>query len=81
MRKIFTQIEEFRTEPTIPLHDKIEEEFPKDFRQSTLVCPVPLQEQPPDYSHPQGYTEDDWNTAKVLNLKRFKEAVFSYAMN
>ena len=43
LRKIFTQTEEFRAEPTTPWHVETEEERPKVIRKPTLIYLVTIQ--------------------------------------
>lgn len=52
-KNIHKPTEEFGAEPTVPLQYVTEEKEPNVFRISTLICPVTIQEWPPDDIHPQ----------------------------
>lgn len=53
-RDIQIQTEEFKGEPTLPLHYEVKEELSKVIKKSALIYPVTIQEQPPNDKCPQG---------------------------
>lgn len=59
--KKYSDTEEFREELATPLHYEAQGEQSKIFKISTLIYPVPIQEQPPDDRHLQGYVEANFN--------------------
>lgn len=81
IRKILRHTEEFRAEPTTPLHYNAEEEQPTVVRTPTLIYPVTTQKQAPGDRHTQDYAELHWSPVEMLDLKRFKKAVISNGMN
>lgn len=76
-RDIDTKTEEFKGEPTSPLYWK----QPKLSKKPIFIYLVTLQEQLPSNRYPQGYVRADWIPVKMLDLRRFKEAIGSSGMH
>lgn len=79
-KHIHTETEEFKAEPTTPLHNETEEEQPKIIRKQTLTHPTTIKEWPPDVSQPQTYAQLNRVPVEMLDLDRFMEAAFLFGM-
>ena len=71
-RNIQIKTEEFNEEPISALHYKIRKEQPNVFKQPNLMYPVTLQELP----NSRGTVRAEWTPVPMLDLKRFKEAIW-----
>lgn len=70
-KSIHTETEEIRAEPTSPLHDKTEEEWPKITRKPTRVYQLPYKNE----HHMHTPKAMQKLTVEMLYLRRFKEAL------
>lgn len=75
-RKILRHRQEFKQEPTVPLHHETEVGCPKIIRKPALVYPVTIQ-QPGDNRYPKVIRKLMQSYRHIL-LRRFEEAVVSY---
>ena len=77
-RDLQMQTEEFKGEPTLPLHYELKKELSKFIKKSALIYPVTIQEQLSNDKYHQGYGRAHWIPVEMLYLRRFKEVIISY---
>nr|XP_021486637.1 E3 ubiquitin-protein ligase RNF135 isoform X1 [Meriones unguiculatus] len=75
------QREVYNQEPTGPLYDGIEEWYPQIVKTPPQVFSVTAQQRPADNQHSQGYVQISCRPTKMIDLRRFKEAVNAYGMH
>lgn len=61
-------------------YEGIEEWLPKVIKIPLQVFPVTMQQVPTNNQYSQGYIEIEWRSAKMTDLRQFKEAV-AYKMH